>query len=127
MPLDAISTPTIIENANIPFRNRVLWCINGYEADATTAIEIKAAPGAGKCLYLTEVILGSDDADAHPHLQDEDDNIVFGPLLSATGGMHLVGVLKHPIKMVANKALELKGAAAGNIFVFIQGATADDL
>jgi hypothetical protein len=124
MALDAISTPTIIDDNNIPFRGRTLWCINGYEADATTAIEIKAAPGTGKALYITEIIIGSDDADAHPHLQDEDDNIIFGPLLSSTGGMHLVGVLKHPIKMVSNKALELKAAAAGNVFIFIQGATA---
>jgi hypothetical protein len=126
MALDAISTPTIVEDTNIPFRGRTVWCLNGYDTDASTAIEIKAAPGAGKSLYITEIIIGSDDADAHPHLQDEDDNVLFGPLLSTTGGMHLVAVLKHPIKVVSNKALELKAAAAGNVFIFLQGATAED-
>jgi hypothetical protein len=124
MALDVISTPTIVEE--IPFKGRTYWSINGWEADASTAIEIKAAPGAGKSHYLTEIVLGSDDADAHPHLQDEDDNVLFGPLLSTVGGMHLVAVLKHPIKMVSNKALEIKAAADGNIFVFVEGATADD-
>jgi hypothetical protein len=126
MALDAISTPTITEDTNIPFRGKTVWCVNGQDTDIQTAIEIKAAPGAGKSLYLTEIILGSDDADAHPHLQDEDGNVLFGPLLSATGGMHLVGVLKHPIKLVTNKALQIKAAAAGNVFVFVQGATAED-
>jgi hypothetical protein len=124
MALDAISTPTIVEA--IPFSGRTLWSVNGYDTDASTAIEIKATPGAGKSLYITEIILGSDDADAHPHLQDEDDNVIFGPLLSSTGGMHLVAVLRHPIKLVSNKALEIKAAAAGNVYVFIQGATAED-
>jgi hypothetical protein len=126
MPLDAISTPTIVDDANIPFRGRTAWCLNGNDTDASTAIEVKAAPGSGKSLYITEIIIGSDDVDAHPHLQDEDGNVLFGPLLSTTGGMHLVAVLKHPIKMVSNKALQLKAAAAGNVFVFVQGATAED-
>jgi hypothetical protein len=124
MALDAISTPTIVDE--IPFKGRVFWSINGYDTDASTAIEIKAAPGAGKSLYLTEIVIGSDDADAHPQLQDEDATVIFGPLLSSTGGMHLVAVLRHPIKLTANKALALKAAAAGNVFVFVEGATADD-
>jgi hypothetical protein len=123
MALDAISTPTIVDE--VPFRGRTFWSVNGYEADATTAIEIKAAPGTGKALYITEIMFGSDDADAHPHLQDEDDNIIFGPLLSSVGGAHLPAVLRHPIKLATNKALELKAAAAGNIFIFIEGATAE--
>lgn len=123
MALDAVSTPTIVDE--IPHRGRTFWSVNGNDTDASTAIEIKAAPGAGKALYITEIVLGSDDADAHPHLQDEDDTVLFGPLLSTTGGMHLVAVLRHPIKLTSNKALEIKAAAAGNVFVFIEGATAE--
>lgn len=124
MALDAVSTPTIVEE--IPFRGRTYWAVNGIDTDASTAIEIKATPGAGKSLYLTEIVLGSDDGDAHPQLQDSDGTVLFGPLLSTTGGMHLVAVLKHPIKLTANKALQIKAAAAGNVFIFVEGATAED-
>jgi len=124
MALDAISTPTIVEE--IPHNGKTLWSINGIDTDASTAIEIKAAPGTGKSLYITEIFIGSDDADAHPMIQDEDANVLFGPLQSTTGGIHLVAVLRHPIKMVSNKALQIKAEAAGNVFVFVEGATADD-
>lgn len=127
MALDAISTPTVIDAETIPFRNKSLWSVNGTDTDASTAIEIKAAPGVGKSLYITEIVLGSDDADAHPQLQDSDANVLFGPLLSTTGGMHLVAVLRHPIKLTSNKALQIKAAAAGNVFVFVEGATAESV
>lgn len=126
MPLDVISTPTIVDE--IPFGNKVLWAINGYETDAQTAIEIKAAPGAGKSLYITAVVITSNDADAYPWLQDEDDNILFGrifPILTS-GGFSLVKEFKKPIKLVSNKALEIKSAAAGNVSIWVEGATADD-
>ena len=113
MALDAIATPTLVEE--IPFQGKTLFCITGYDTDASTAIEIKAAPGAGKAIYITSIILGSDDADAHPHLQDEDDNVLIGPLMSAVEG---------PVKLVSNKALELKAVAGGNVFVHVEGAIA---
>lgn len=120
----ANATPVIVNE--IPFSGRNFWSVDYADTDASTAIEIKAAPGAGKSLYITEIVIGSDDADAHPHLQDEDDTVLFGPLMSTTGGIHLVAVLKHPMKLTSNKALEIKAAAAGNVFVYVQGATADD-
>lgn len=123
MALDAISTPTIVDE--IPFTGRTFWAINGNDSDASTAIEIKVAPGAGKAIYITGVILGSDDADAHPHIQDEDDNILFGPLFSTVEGPVMSKRFKKPIKMVTNKALELKAAAAGNVFVWVEGAIAE--
>ena len=122
MALDAIATPTLVEE--IPFSGKVLWCITGYDADASTAIEIKAAPGVGKALYITSIILGSDDADAHPHLQDEDDNVLIGPLMSTVEGPILSHTFSKPLKLVNNKALELKAAAAGNVSVHIEGAIA---
>lgn len=123
MALDAISTPTIVDE--IPFKGRFLWAVNGNDTDASTAIEIKAAPGTGKSLYITSIIMSSDDADAHPVLQDEDGNVLFGPLLSTVGGQIMVSPLKKPIKLAANKALEIKSSAAGNVSVFVQGATAE--
>lgn len=120
MALDAKSTPTItkVPKGGIPF------AVNALETDATTAEELQAAPGAGLSLYITQVVLGSDDADAHPHIQDEDDNILFGPLLSSVEGPHLIRPGSTAIKMIANKALELKAAAAGNIFVYVEGIIA---
>lgn len=122
MALDAIATPTLVEE--IPFSGKVLWCITGYDTDASTAIEIKVAPGVGKALYITSIILGSDDADAHPHLQDEDDNVLIGPLMSTVEGPILSHTFSKPLKLVNNKALELKAAAAGNVSVHIEGAIA---
>lgn len=117
MALDAISTPTLVDalpSGSVPA------VLNGYEADASTAIEIIAAPGVEKAIYLQNVILGSDDADAHPHLQDEDDNVLFGPLLSTVEGGNLYKEFKRPLKLVSNKALEIKAAAGGNVFIWCE-------
>ena len=126
MALDAISTPTLVEA--VPFSGRQWWSINGYDTDVSTAIEIKAAPGAGKSLYITHVIMTCNDADSFPWLQDEDNTILFGrffPLLGTAGGGFVVDhKFERPMKVVTNKALELKAAAAGNVSIFIEGATA---
>lgn len=124
MALDAISTPTIVER--IPFTSKVLWAINGNEADAQTAIEIKAAPGVGKALYITAVLITCDDDDADPVLQDEDDNLLFGPFYAKAAGPIVVAKeFSKPIKLVTNKALELKAAGAGSISVWVEGAIAE--
>lgn len=125
MALDAISTPVIVEE--IPFSGRTRWSINGNEADASTAIEIKTAPGAGKSLYITAALITCDDDDAAPVLQDEDDNLLFGPFYAKAAGPIVVSKeFSRPIKLVTNKALELKAANAGNISVWVEGATAED-
>lgn len=125
MPLDAISTPTTV--AAVPFMGRTDWTLNGNEADASTAIEIKAAPGAGKSLYIKSALITCDDDDAAPVLQDEDDNLLFGPFYAKAAGPIVIDrKFDRPIKLVSNKALELKAANAGSISVFIEGATADD-
>ena len=122
MAADAIATPTLVDA--VPFEGKTLWCITGYDTDFSTAIEVKAAPGAGKALYLTHVIIQSDDEDAHPHVQDEDDNVLIGPLFSTVEGASIDHEFKHPLKLVDNKALEIKAVAAGNVFFHIEGATA---
>jgi len=45
MAADAIATPTLVDA--VPFEGKTLWCITGYDTDFSTAIEVKAAPGAG--------------------------------------------------------------------------------
>ncbi len=127
MALDAISTPTLV--AEVPFAGRSWWSINGYDTDLSTAIEIKAAPGAGKSLYITHVIMTCNDADSFPQLQDEDATVLFGrffPLLGTAGGGFVIDhKFERPLKVTTNKALELKAAAAGNVSIFIEGATAE--
>jgi len=123
MAADAIATPTLVEE--IPFMGKILFCITGYDTDFSAAIEVKAAPGVGKAIYLTTVILGSDDADAHPHVQDEDDNVLIGPLFSTVEGPILNHKFDKPLKLVSNKALEIKAAAAGNVSFHIEGAIAE--
>lgn len=124
MALDAISTPTMVNQ--VPYKGRVDWVLNGYDTDASTAIIIKAAPGVGKALFIKEVIITSDDADAYPHLQDEDDNVLFGRFFSTNNGvLVLAWKFTRPIQLVTNKALELKAAAAGNVSIWIEGATAE--
>ena len=124
MALDAISTPTIVED--IPFNNRVRFAINGNEADASTAIAIKAAPGAGKAIYVTAVLITCDDDDADPVLQDEDGNLLFGPFYAKVAGPIVIAKeFSKPIKLVSNKALEVKTAAAGTFSIWVEGATAE--
>jgi len=125
MALDAISTPTIVDE--IPFKGRSLWAINGYDTDASTAIDIKDAPGAGKSLYITSVIITCNDADAYPQLQDGDATILFGRFFTtATDSLSLVKEFKRPIKVATNKSIALKAAAGGNVSIWMEGATADD-
>lgn len=122
MALDSIGTPTVVEE--IPHSGRTFWVVTGIDSDVSTAIEIKAAPGAGKSLYLTSVTIVSDDADAHPHLQDEDGNILYGPIPTTNNGFSTSQIFVNPIKLVTNKALEIKAVAAGNVSIFVEGAIA---
>ncbi len=122
MALDASATPTRTEGA---FSGKSYWAITGVDADASTAIDIVAAPGAGKSLYITGVIITSDDDDAHPQLQDGDATLLFGPFCSnANGILQITWKFCQPIKVTANKSLAVKAAAAGNVSVYVEGYTA---
>ncbi len=128
MALDAIATPEILTGqravGGTPF------VITGHDTDASTEIAIKAAPGENKSILIDAVILTSNDADANPQLQDEDDNVIFGRffgLLGAAGGATVVNMrFPNPLKLVSNKALELKAAAAGNVSVYVEGRIQND-
>lgn len=121
MALDASSTPTVVTS----LEGGTPWAVNGVET-GNTAEEIKAAPGSGFSLYITEFLITSDDADAHPHLQDEDDTILVGPFYTTAEGIVVPHVFKYPIKLTSNKALEIKLAAAGNVGFYVAGITKRD-
>lgn len=123
MAIDASSTPTYVDE--IPPQQKTNFVVNAYEGDASTAVEVKADPGDGLAIYITDIILQSDDADAHPYLQDEDDNVIFGPLYSTVEGASIeLHLGRGALKLVSGKALEIAAAAAGNIFIFVKGAVA---
>ena len=124
MAFDTTATPTRTEAGS--FMGKTYWTFTGTDSDASTAIDIVAAPGAGKALYITGVILQTAlDADAFPRLQDEDDTLLFGPWLSGTvGANHLIWKFENPLKLASNKALEVKCAAAGSVYVYVEGFTA---
>ena len=123
MALDAISTPLMVNQ--VPHKGRVDWVLNGYDTDVSSPIEIKAAPGPDKALFIKEVLITCNDADAYPYLQDEDDNILFGRFFTSTNGIVIAWKFTRPIQLVTNKALELKSVAAGNVSIFLEGATAE--
>lgn len=120
MALDVVANPTLVKKTDLGVTH---WAVTGYEADASTAIAIKAAV-TGKSHYITHVIICCVDDDAAPRLQDEDDNLLFGPVAGvAAGGPVINHHFERPIKMVAAKALEVKAAAAGIFSVYVEGYT----
>jgi len=123
-----LATPTILTGNRA--KGGVPFVVTGNTADSSTANALKAAPGAGKSILIDACILTSNDADANPQLQDEDDNVIFGlfyGLLGAAGGATVVSMrFPNPLKLVSNKALELKAAAAGNVSVYVEGRIQND-
>ena len=123
MALDVVATPTL--ELNEPLQ-KVPFLITGYEADASTAIEILAAPGVGKAIRITRAVIVNIDDDAAVRLQDEDDNLLVGPVAGvAAGGPGINVPFAKPIKMVANKALEVKAAAGGIFSLIVEGYVAE--
>lgn len=129
MALDAIATPEILTGGRA--RGGAPFVITGHDSDASTEIEIKAAPGAGKSILIDAVILTTNDTDANPQLQDEDNNVIFGRffgLLGTAGGATVISMrFPNPLKLVSNKALELKAAASGNVSVYVEGRIQEDV
>jgi hypothetical protein len=122
MALDTVATPTIVNEGS--FNEKVYWAVTGIDADASTAIDIVDAPGVGKSLYITGVIITSPDADAFPRLQDGDATLLFGPFFSTTSCPVVMWQFRNPLKVTANKSIALKAAAAGNVSVYVEGFTA---
>lgn len=124
MAMDVLTTPTITK---IP-KGGQDFCVNGWDVDSSTAEVLKAAPGAGYSIYITSIILQSNDADANPQIQDTSDtpNILFGPLLSSTAGVTLTLPDGYAIKVASNKGVNLKSAAAGQVSVHLVGKIVKD-
>lgn len=123
--LDTYSEPTPVVSGS--YMGRVEWIVNGIEADASTAKEVKPAPGAGYCLYIEKIVLQCETAAVDPQLQDNATSavVLFGPIYTTTTGCPcVVDFGDKPIRVAANKAIDLKAAGAGSVFVFVKGFTA---
>lgn len=120
MAIDASNAVTRVQGYGI---HGIPWAVNASEADASSAVEVKAAPGSGHALCLTYVAITCNDADAYPSLLDASSTLL-GPFYSSDKGIVVIlDLRKTPIILTANQALNLKGAAAGNISVYVEGYT----
>lgn len=114
----ASNTPTLstIETA----QRGAAFSVNVSSADVSAQVEVKAAPGAGKHIYITHVTIQSADADAHPYLQDANATLL-GPLYTTVEGTSFNRDFPWPIRLTANQALNVNAAAAGNVWVYVEG------
>lgn len=117
----AVNTPTLVTRERAK-RGKRFAVNSGTVADASTAVALWAAPGASKNIHLDKIILHSDDADAHPEIQDATSTL-FGPLYSTVEGGFIAWVAGDDdlIQLTANQACNLKAAAAGNVWAYVSG------
>jgi len=124
MALTASGTPSVITGTRA--KGGEPFIVTGYATDASTAAALKAAPGANKSLVIDYAQLGVSAATTIAHIQDEDGNILFGPLITATETGVMTKPVNIPTKVASNKAIQLKAAAAGSVSVYIEGRIIDD-
>ncbi len=118
--LDTSSNPTLVDRGSIPTSAKP-FATNGIEADASTAKEIVVAPGTGKNHYITRIVLQSQTAGVDPQIQDDAASVLFGRYYTTTTGVKIEINYPRPIKVATNKAIDLKAAGSGDVFVFIEG------
>ena len=118
--LDTSSNPTLVDRGSIP-TSAIPFATNGVEADAQKAKEIVVAPGTGKNHYITRIVLQSETAGVDPQIQDDSASLLFGPYYTTTTGMKVEINYPRPIKVATNKAIDLKAAGSGDVFIFIEG------
>ena len=94
-------------------------------AAALTGVEVKAAPGAGKYLVLTQIVFSNEGTANSFILKTEDGTAVYPP----TGAVYLganqtfnSGKLPHPITLpVANKNVNATTVAADHSVTIVHG------
>lgn len=104
----AITTPTLAGPGLYPIVVGPMLSFNNDEDDATPAVELVAAPGAGKAIYLTSATFSDRTTDVAVTLQDGDGTVLFGPIqLQADGSGLFTKDWKYPLKLTDNKALNV--------------------
>jgi len=118
----SITTPTLV--AELPIARSGPWAVNNDEDDASTSVQMKESPGAGKALYVTSLTLSGQLLDVAVTLVDEDDTVLFGPIfLQADGGGVFTKDWKYPLKLIDNKGLHVLGDGATAFTAYVEGWT----
>ena len=103
----AITTPTLTGPGSMPFTRTGPLAFNNDEDDATPAVELVAAPGAGKAIYLTHITISGSTTDVAVTLLDSA-AVIFGPVQCQADGQNTVlKDFKHPLKLTDNQALNV--------------------
>jgi hypothetical protein len=120
----AVTATTIIGPGQFPIAGIVWWAVNDDNTDADPATLLKAAPGAGKALYITAIAMSGRTADVAITLQDEDGTVLIGPLqMQGDGGSLFTKDFPNPIKLIDNKALYVFATNTVDFTVFVEGFT----
>lgn len=119
-----ITRPTLAGPGLMPVSRSGPWAVNDDETDAVPPVPLKDAPGTGKALYLTHVTMSGRTNDVAITLQDEDDNVLFGPIqMQADGGGVFTKDWKHPLKLIDDKALEVVATDGEAFTIYVEGFT----
>jgi hypothetical protein len=101
--------------------------VNASSADASGCEELKAAPGAGKSIYLTQIEVSCVAAITVTIGEGENagavTTILFGPFnFAATSGSPVnLSFRDKGIKLTANTSLTVDASGAGAVQVFAEG------
>lgn len=105
--LTATDAQSFVENGDVPSDAVPFNAINSADITTTTAVTIKAAPGSGKSIYITQAIFNNKTVAEHASLilQDEDDVEIVHVELPTIAGNKVI-VFHPPIMVAENKILE---------------------
>lgn len=105
------------------------WQSNQWNASSSTTssaatnASVKAAPGSGFALYITDIHISNEGtANTVTLLDGSGGTVKWGDYLAVNGGENIA--LRTPIKLTSNTALCLTTTAADHCYVFVNGFTA---
>jgi hypothetical protein len=103
-----------------------IWQVYDISADASAAVTLVAAPGAGSRLNITRATLSTASA-IYVTLMHDNGVPVLGPYYFSTGGPGTIVVdLRHaPRYLHDNEALQYLTSGAGAVTVEVEGFTSD--
>lgn len=127
-----LTTPALVGAGAYPIERVKPWAVNNAITAVGAAEELKAAPTrAGSALCITHVTMSAHEADqliqdVKITLQDEDANVLYGPIQLQVDGSPFKKDWKNPLKLIDNKALYVLGnIGAASCTVYVEGFTGD--